>query len=155
MNRLHLVLLLLLSIFMTAVQAQQRVSDNQMKANMGNNTIRLTIKDGKTFTATLADNSSADALIELLSKRDVTVKMEDYGNMEKVGPLGTSLPRNDRQTSTGPGDIILYQGKYLVIYYSTNSWNFTRIGKIDNTNGAQLKSALGNGDVTVTLSLGK
>ena len=80
---------------------------------------------------------------------------EDYGNMEKVGPLGTSLPRNDRQTSTGPGDIILYQGKYLVIYYSTNSWNFTRIGKIDNTNGAQLKSALGNGDVTVTLSLGK
>lgn len=127
MNRLHLVLLLLLSIFMTAVQAQQRVSDNQMKANMGNNTIRLTIKDGKTFTATLADNSSADALIELLSKGDVTVKMEDYGNMEKVGPLGTSLPRNDRQTSTGPGDIILYQGKYLVIYYSTNSWNFTRI----------------------------
>ena len=54
-----------------------------------------------------------------------------------------------------PGDIILYQGKYLVIYYSTNSWNFTRIGKIDNTNGAQLKPALGNGDVTVTLSLGK
>ena len=160
MNRLHLVLLLLLSVFMTAVQAQQRVSDNQMKANMGNNTIRLTIKDGKTFTATLADNSSADALIELLSKGDVTVKMEDYGNMEKVGPLGTSLPRNDRQTSTGPGDIILYQGKYLVIYYSTNSWNFTpwnftRIGKIDNTNGAQLKSALGNGDVTVTLSLDK
>ena len=132
MNRLHLVLLLLLSVFMTAVQAQQRVSDNQMKANMGNNTIR-----------------------ELLSKGDVTVEMEDYGNMEKVGPLGTSLPRNDRQTSTGPGDIILYQGKYLVIYYSTNSWNFTRIGKIDNTNGAQLKSALGNGDVTVTLSLGK
>ncbi len=121
MNRLHLVLLLLLSVFMTAVQAQQRVSDNQMKANMGNNTIRLTIKDGKTFTATLADNSSADALIELLSKGDVTVKMEDYGNMEKVGPLGTSLPRNDRQTSTGPGDIILYQGKYLVIYYSCES----------------------------------
>ena len=68
------------------------------------NTIRLTIKGGKTFTATLADNSSADALIELLSQGDVTVKMEDYGNMEKVGPLGTSLPRNDRQTSTGPGD---------------------------------------------------
>lgn len=83
MNRLHLVLLLLLSVFMTAVQAQQRVSDNQMKANMGNNTIRLTIKGSKTFTATLADNSSADALIELLSKGDVTVEMEDYGNMEK------------------------------------------------------------------------
>ena len=155
MNRLHLVLLLLLSVFMTAVQAQQRVSDNQMKANMGNNTIRLTIKDGKTFTATLADNSSADALIELLSKGDVTVEMEDYGNMEKVGPLGTSLPRNDRQTSTGPGDIILYQGKYLVIYYSTNSWNFTRIGKV---NGAGSRKEMldllgGAGKISVTLSL--
>ena len=81
--------------------------------------------------------------------------MQDYGHMETVGPLSMNLPRNVRQTSTGPGDIILYQGKYLVIYYSTNSWNFTRIGKIDNADGAQLKSALGNGDVTVTLSLNR
>lgn len=128
---------------------------NENHKIMETNSIKLTIKGGKTFTATLADNSSADALIKLLSKGDVTVEMQDYGNMEKVGPLGTNLPRNDRQTSTGPGDIILYQGKYLVIYYSTNSWNFTRIGKIDNADGAQLKSALGNGDVTVTLSLNR
>ena len=128
---------------------------NENNKDMKTNSIRLRIKDGKTFTATLADNSSADALIELLSKGDMTVEMEDYGNMEKVGPLGTNLPRNDRQTSTGPGDIILYQGKYLVIYYSTNSWNFTRIGRIDNADGAQLKSALGKGDVTVTLSLNR
>lgn len=128
---------------------------NENHKIMETNSIKLTIKGGKTFIATLADNSSADALIKLLSKGDVTVEMQDYGNMEKVGPLGTNLPRNDRQTSTGPGDIILYQGKYLVIYYSTNSWNFTRIGKIDNADGAQLKSALGNGDVTVTLSLNR
>lgn len=128
---------------------------NENHKIMETNSIKLTIKDGKTFTATLADNSSADALIKLLSKGDVTMEMEDYANMEKVGPLGTNLPRYDRQTSTGPGDIILYQGKYLVIYYSTNSWNFTRIGKIDNADGAQLKSALGNGDVTVTLSLNR
>lgn len=80
---------------------------------MKTNSIRLAIKGGETFTATLVDNSSADALMALLSKGDVTVEMEDYGNMEKVGPLGTNLPRNDRQTTTGPGDIILYQGKYL------------------------------------------
>lgn len=123
--------------------------------SMKTNSIRLTVKGGKTFTVTLADNSSADALMKLLSEGDVTVEMEDYGNMEKVGPLGTDLPRNDRQISTGPGDIILYQGKYLVIYYSTNSWNFTRIGKIDNADGAQLKSALGSGGVTVTLSLNR
>ena len=127
---------------------QSNENDNSMKTN----SIRLAIKGGETFTATLVDNSSADALMALLSKGDVTVEMEDYGNMEKVGPLGTNLPRNDRQTTTGPGDIILYQGKYLVIYYSTNSWNFTRIGRIDNADGTRLKSALGKGNVTVTLS---
>lgn len=73
--------------------------------------------------------------------------------MEKVGPLGTSLPRNDRQTTTGPGDLILYQGKYLVIYYAANSWSLTRLGKIDSVSGSELKAALGEGDVTVTLSL--
>lgn len=150
MKMLVIALVLMLgNVFPASAQVDNPSNPKEM------NTIRLTIKGGKTFTATLADNSSAEALIALLSQGDVTVEMEDYGNMEKVGPLGTSLPRNDRQTSTGPGDIILYLGKYLVIYYSTNSWNFTRIGKIDNTDGAQLKSALGNGDVTVTLSLDK
>lgn len=150
MKMLVIALVLMLgNVFPASAQVDNPSNRKEM------NTIRLTIKGGKTFTATLADNSSAEALIALLSQGDVTVEMEDYGNMEKVGPLGTSLPRNDRQTSTGPGDIILYLGKYLVIYYSTNSWNFTRIGKIDNADGAQLKSALGNGDVTVTLSLDK
>lgn len=72
---------------------QSNENDNSMKTN----SIRLTIEGGETFTATLVDNSSADALMALLSKGDVTVEMEDYGNMEKVGPLGTNLPRNDRQ----------------------------------------------------------
>ena len=115
--------------------------------------ITLTVEGGKTFTATLVDNSSAEALKALLAKGDITVKMEDYANMEKVGPLGTSLPRNDKQITTGPGDIILYQGKYLVIYYATNSWSLTRLGKINNVSGSELKSALGKGDVTVTFSL--
>lgn len=126
---------------------------HEKEKNMKTDSIVLTIEGGRMFTATLADNSSANALKELLAKGNITVEMEDYGNMEKVGPIGTSLPRNDRQTTTGPGDIILYQGKYLVIYYDTNSWNFTRLGKIDNVTQAVLKSALGEGGVRVTLSL--
>lgn len=132
---------------------RQNASDNQTKTNMENKTIKLTLEGGKTFTVTLADNSSANALRELLDAGDVTVRMEDYGNMEKVGPLGKSLPRNDKPTTTGPGDLILYQGKYLVIYYATNSWNFTRLGKIDKVSADELRSALGKGDVTVTLSI--
>ena len=148
-----MITILMLSAFAMAVQAQQKVFNNQNKTNMENNTIKLTIEGGKTFTATLVDNSSTQALKEQLAKGNITVKMEDYANMEKVGSLGIRLPRNDKQTTTGPGDIILYQGHNLVIYYDTNSWSFTRLGKINNASQADLKAALGRGDVTVTLSL--
>jgi hypothetical protein len=73
--------------------------------------------------------------------------------MEKVGDLGTSLPRNDEQITTEPGDLILYQGNALVIYYAPNSWNFTRLGKIDGITKDELTNILGSGNVTVTLSL--
>ena len=153
MNRLIMVTILMLSAFAMAVQAQQKVSNNQNKTKMESNTIKLSIEGGKTFTATLVDNSSTQALKEQLAKGNITVEMEDYANMEKVGSLGIRLPRNDKQTTTGPGDIILYQGHNLVIYYDTNSWSFTRLGKINNASQADLKAALGRGDVTVTLSL--
>lgn len=146
--------ILMLSVFVATVQAQQATfTNNQNKTNMESNTIRLIIEGGSTFTATLVDNSSMQALKEHLANGNITVEMEDYANMEKVGSLGISLPRNDRQTTTGPGDLILYQGHNFVIYYDTNSWNFTRLGKIDNATQAELKAALGKGDVKVTLSL--
>ena len=154
MNRLIMAAMLMLSAFAAAVQAQQKVfNDNQNKTNMESNTIRLTIEGGRTFTATLVDNSSTQALKEQLAKGNITVEMEDYASMEKVGSLGISLPRNDRPTTTGPGDLILYQGHNFVIYYDKNSWNFTRLGKIDNATQSELKAALGKGDVKVTLSL--
>ena len=155
MNRLVMAaMLLMLSAFAAAVQAQQKVfNDNQNKTNMESNIIRLTIEGGRTFTVTLVDNSSTQALKEQLAKGNITVEMEDYASMEKVGSLGISLPRNDRPTTTGPGDLILYQGHNFVIYYDKNSWNFTRLGKIDNATQPELKAALGKGDVKVTLSL--
>ena len=114
----------------------------------------MKIQVGETnFTATLADNSSVDALKEYLADGPVTLSLSDYANMEKVGDLGTTLPRIDEQIDTSAGDIILYQGKSFVIYYDTNSWNFTRLGKIDSVNADELKEALGSKDVEVTLSL--
>lgn len=148
-----MVAVLVLCAIGVAAQAEQKVLGNQNNTDMESNTIKLAIEGGKTFTATLADNSSAQALKEQLAKGSITVEMEDYANMEKVGSLGISLPRNDRPTTTGPGDIILYQGHNFVIYYDANSWSFTRLGKINNATQADLKAALGRGDVTVTLSL--
>ena len=98
-------------------------------------------------------NSSSDALIELLSTGDLTVDMHDYANFEKVGAIGTSLPRNDEQITTEAGDVILYQGNSIVIYYDQNSWNFTRLGKVQGLPKDELKEILGDGDVTVIFSL--
>lgn len=112
--------------------------------------------NGHTLSATLVDNSSARALRDMLVSGPVTIHMADYGNMEKVGPLPQYLPVNDEPINTEPGDIILYEGHNLVIYYDTNSWNFTRLGKVDNVHSGQwLKQMLGDGEVDVTLSLVK
>ncbi len=127
-------------------------TDNTTTEHMEDNTMKIAAGD-TTFTATLADNSSVEALKQLLAEGPLTINMSDYAGMEKVGSIGTDLPRNDEQISTGAGDIILYQGNSLVIYYDTNLWNFTRIGKIEGVTGEELLEAFGDGDVTVTFSL--
>ena len=122
--------------------------------------IQITSDSGNhKLTATLADNSSAVAFYQLLKKGPLTVDMHDYGSFEKVGSLGTSLPRNDTQITTQAGDIILYQGNQITIYYDTNSWNFTRLGKVVSTGStttitqAELKKILGKGDVTAVFEI--
>lgn len=105
------------------------------------------------LTADLTENSSTEALMELLAEGPVTVEMSDYGNMEKVGSLPDSLPRNDESINTEAGDLILYQGNSFVIYYDRNSWSLTRLGKINNITKDELKDILGKGDVTAVLSL--
>ena len=123
-----------------------------MRQEVPSITMKLTI--GNTvWTATLADNTSAAALRTLLQNGPLTVAMQDYAGMEKVGPLGQHLPRNDKQITAAPGDLILYQGDALVIYYAPNAWSFTRLGRIDNVTQKDLKTVLGKGSVTVTLSL--
>ena len=121
--------------------AEQEITEMKMKVQIGD-----TI-----FTATLADNSSVDALKELMADGPLTLNMSDYANMEKGADLGVMLPQNNEQMNTQAGDLILYQGRTFVIYYDTNSWSLTPIGKIDNVDAEELKEVLGTGDVTVTL----
>ena len=114
--------------------------------------MKLIIGD-TTLTAVLAENSTTAALREMLAEGPVTIAMQDYGSMEKVGSFPRSLPRNDESITTEPGDLILYQGRAFVIYYAPNSWSFTRIGKIEGITARELKRILGDGNVSVTLSL--
>ena len=106
-----------------------------------------------TFTASLEDNAAVDAFMEMMENAPVVVQMRDYAGFEKVGSLGTSLPTSDVQTTTHAGDIMLYNGNQIVIFYGSNSWSYTRLGKMDDLSGWE--KALGSGDVTVTFSIGK
>ena len=114
----------------------------------------LTIS-GVTKMATMVNNSSTEALVAQLQQGNITYEAHDYGNFEKVGPLGYMFPENNEQITTVPGDLILYQGSNLCIYYDTNSWSFTRIGKLDNMSQADIKTWVnaGGDNVSVTLSI--
>lgn len=100
----------------------------------------------------LEDNSSVDALLEKLNDGDVIVVMHDYGNFEKAGSLGFTLPRKDANITTTQGDVILYQGNQITIYYDENTWNFIKLGHIDISH-AELMSILGSDDVKVVFSI--
>lgn len=143
----------------TSPTKQEQTSDSKAdeskpyddKKETADNKLKVSV-NGTEFTATLEDNSSAEALTELLKQGDITINMSDYGNFEKVGDLPQSLPTNDESITTAAGDIILYQGNKITIYYAENTWDFTKLGHIDNITQQELKAILGDGDVTVTFS---
>ena len=104
--------------------------------------------NGEDYPVEWEDNESVEALKELCP---LTVDMSMYGGFEQVGPIGSSLPRNDVQTTTAAGDIVLYSGNQIVVFYGSNSWAYTRLGKIQGLSDDELAELLGNGAVTLTL----
>lgn len=124
--------------------------ENKEETVMEQTTFYVTV-EGTLFPATFADNSGAQALRDLLAEGDITIEMSDYAGFEKVGPLGQSLPTSNSQTTTQAGDIVLYQGNQIVIFYGSNSWSYTRLGRIVDLTG--WAEALGSGAVSVTFSL--
>ncbi len=108
--------------------------------------------NGKKMTVEWEDNESVKALAELAGKDGITVDMSMYGGFEQVGSLGQSIKRNDKQTTTSPGDIVLYSGNSIVVFYGSNSWSYTRLGKITGMTESELAELLGNGNVTLTIT---
>ena len=109
----------------------------------------MSLKIGETeVPVTWEDNPSAEAMRELLP---LTVEMSMYGGFEQVGPIGREIVSNDEQTKTEPGDIVLYSGDQIVIFYGNNSWAYTRLGHVELTQ-AEMTELLGHGDITITIS---
>lgn len=132
---------------------QEHVEQNEISFNTEEDIVeKMTLQIGNnSFTATLEHNAAVDAFVEMMRNAPVIITMSDYSGFEKVGSLGTSLPADDRQTTAHAGDIVLYNGNQIVIFYGSNSWSYTRLGTIDDLSGWE--DALGSCDVTVTFSL--
>lgn len=98
------------------------------------------------------DNESVKALQALVADKPLTISMSMYGGFEQVGSLGTVLPRQDKEITTEAGDIVLYSGNQIVVFYGSNSWAYTRLGKITDRTASEMKDLLGNGNVSITIS---
>lgn len=128
--------------------AETDIQDNMEENKVENMNVQV---GDVVFSATLEKNEAMSALVEMMRESPVVIQMSDYSGFEKVGSLGTSLPTSNSQTTTQAGDIVLYNGNQIVIFYGSNSWNYTRLGYIDDLTGWE--EALGRGDVTVIFSL--
>ena len=103
----------------------------------------------------LEDNSATIELKERLKNGDIIVNAHEYGGFEKVGDLGFSLTREDTNITTSAGDIVLYQGNQISLFYNSNSWSYTKLGKIQNISSNELSNILGTGDITITFTLSR
>ena len=125
-------------------------------ADMENNTEKEIVEMKMTVSGTAVDvdwedNESVAALRDLAGEKPLTIRMSMYGGFEQVGSIGSDLPKNDVQTTTSAGDIVLYSGNQIVVFYGSNSWSYTRLGHVE-LSAAEISELLSHGDVAITLS---
>lgn len=139
---------LLLSALLLLAACGQKEADEPIESMPPTEETEMILRiDGTEVPVTWENNESVQALQALAP---LTIRMSMYGGFEQVGSIGSSLPRNDRQTMTAPGDLVLYSGNQLVVFYGTNSWAYTRLGRVDLTK-EELTALLSEHDVTITL----
>ena len=131
----------------------QEGSEIEMQDAEVEKTMTLLI-NGQEVSVDWEENDSVEALRELCAGQPLVIEMSMYGGVEQVGSIGNSLPRNDVQTTTQAGDIVLYSGNQIVIFYGSNSWAYTRLGRVTDQDAAGMTDLLGNGNVTLTVSSG-
>lgn len=132
-------------------QISKAEEESDMSKSETEGTLRLFIGE-RELPVRWEENESVDALRELVKEQPLSIQMSMYGGFEQVGALGTDIPRNDVQITTDAGDIVLYSSSQIVLFYGSNSWAYTRLGRITDTSAEEMALLLGNGDVTITLS---
>ncbi len=145
------ILFLALTVLLVGCASKDQLSTKTETSNASGERIEMRLSIGGTAVpVTWENNASVEALKALCP---LTIQMSMYGGFEQVGSIGQSITRNDRQTDTHYGDVVLYSGNQIVIFYGSNSWSYTRLGHV-NLSQQEMQNLLGNGDVSITLSSG-
>ena len=132
--------------------AEQPTAEEPVEEEVKEKMLKMMIGDTE-VSVDWENNESAEALKDLCAEEPLVIQMSMYGGCEQVGSIGTRLPSDDEQTSTSAGDIVLYSSNQIVVFYGSNSWAYTRLGHITDQDAAGMTDLLGNGDVTITISL--
>ena len=135
---------------MESSKSEESMTDSEER--LAENMLKLFINDEE-IPVTWEENESVKALNNLAESSPIIIDMSMYGGFEQVGSIGQSIPRNDKQMTTSAGDIVLYSGNQLVVFYGSNSWAYTKLGHIDNKTEEELGRLLGSGNVTITVSV--
>ena len=128
------------------------ITENKVDESMNTAYIKV---NNNVLNIELEDNPATIELKERLKNEDIVVNAHEYGGFEKVGDLGFSLPREDTNITTSAGDIVLYQGNQISLFYNSNSWSYTKLGKLQNVSSSELKNILGNGDIDIIFTLSR
>ena len=132
--------------------AEQQAAEELVEEEVKEKMLKMMIGDTK-VSVDWENNDSVEALKGLCAEEPLVIHMSMYGGFEQVGSIGTRLPSDDEQTNTSAGDIVLYSSNQIVVFYGSNSWAYTRLGHISDQNAAGMTDLLGNGNVTITISL--
>ena len=133
-------------------ESERNVNEDQIQTEDTEKMLQMKI-NGTVVNVLWEENESVDALMDMCKDAPLEIQMSMYGGFEQVGPLGRNLPRNDSQTTTSAGDIVLYSGDQIVVFYGSNSWSYTRLGHITDQDNEGMAALLGNGDVIITISM--
>ena len=160
---LTIVLIMSLTLMITCLSAcsEKEQTDEASGSGAGTQTEETTDEEVMNMTMKINDevvnvkwenNESVKALMKMAAEEPVVVNMSMYGGFEQVGSLGTTLPSNDQNTKTKPGDIVLYTSDSIVVFYGSNSWAYTRLGHIEDKSKAELQDLLSRGNVVITIT---
>ena len=131
----------------------EKAGDSEVKTEEATEKMLQMRINGTVVNVSWEENKSVEALMNLCKDSPLEIQMSMYGGFEQVGSLGTDIPRDDVQTTTQAGDIVLYSGNQIVVFYGSNSWSYTRLGHITDQDNEGMAELLGNGDVTITISM--